>query len=76
MKHRNLWNIHTSIRDNGGITVGTIVRSFAPKPYENIMPDGIPSIKSHLPEVNINDEIRGGESMEISINTSVPNRYF
>ena len=49
INHPNLWSHHTSIRDNGGITIGTIIRFFAPKPYENIMPDGVPSIESRFP---------------------------
>ena len=46
INHVNLWNHFTSIRDNGGITIGTIIQFFRPKPYENIMPGGNPSIKS------------------------------
>ena len=44
INHANIWNHFTSIRDNGGITVGTVLRLFGPKPYENIMPDVVPSI--------------------------------
>ena len=39
INHVNLWNHFTIIRDNGGITIGTIIRFFKPKSYENIMPD-------------------------------------
>ena len=77
--HTNLWNLHTSIRDNGGITIGTILRFFVPKPYDNIMPDGIPSIESRFPvaimktpsslcEILINKEIQGGASMAFILN--------
>ena len=38
INHANMWNHFTSIRDNGGITIGTVLRLFGPKPYENIMP--------------------------------------
>ena len=40
--HTNLWKHHISIRDNGGITIGTILRFFIPKPYESMIPDGVP----------------------------------
>ena len=48
-KHQKLWNHHISIWDNGGITIGTIFRFFAPKPIDNIMPNGIPSIPTPSP---------------------------
>ena len=48
VNHINLWNHFTSIRDKGGITIGTIIQFFKPKPYENIIPDGNPSIKSRF----------------------------
>ena len=77
--HTNLWKHHISIRDNGGITIGTILRFFIPKPYENIMPDGVPSIESRFPvaimktpsllsPVPINFSILGGESMAFCLN--------
>ena len=77
--HANLWKQHISIRDNGGITIGTILRFFQPKPYENIMPDGVPSIESRFPvavmktpskltKVPINYSIVGGESMAFCLN--------
>ena len=70
--HINLWNLFTSIRDNGGITFRTIIQFFKPKRYENIMPDGNPSIKSQFPvatmkqpthykEVKIDSKINGGQ---------------
>ena len=82
INHPNLWSHHTSIRDNGGITIGTIIRFFAPKPYENIMPDRVPSIESRFPiavmkqpnellDVQINYEIQGGESMAFCLNGCV-----
>ena len=77
--HANMWNLHTSIRDNGNISIGTIVRFFCPKPYENVMPDGIPSIESrfpvavmktpsNLPDVFINYTISGGETKAFCLN--------
>ena len=79
LKHQKLWNQHTCIRDNGGITIGTIFRFFAPKPIDNIMPDGIPSIESSfpvtimkmpsiLPEVRIDYLIEGGTPLSFSLN--------
>jgi hypothetical protein len=79
INHANIWNHFTSIRDNGGITIGTVLRLFGPKPYENIMPDGVPSIVTRFPvaimkqptamlEVKINYEIQGGESMAFCLN--------
>jgi hypothetical protein len=79
INHANMWNHFTSIRDNGGITIGTVLRLFGPKPYENIMPDGVPSVVTRFPvaimkqptamlEVQINYEIQGGESMAFCLN--------
>ena len=79
INHINLWNHFTSIRDNGGITIGTIIRFFKPKPYENIMPDGNPSIESRFPvaimkqpthylEVKIDYKISGGQSKSFCFN--------
>ena len=79
INHVNLWNHFTSIRDNGGITIGTIIRFFKPKPYENIMPDGNPSIESRFPvaimkqpthylEVKIDYKINGRLSKSFCFN--------
>ena len=49
INHSNLWNHFTSIRDNGGITIETVLRLFGPKPYKNIMPYGVPYIVTRFP---------------------------
>ena len=72
--HSNLWNHFTSICDNGGITIGTVLRLFGPKPYEYIIPNEVPYIVTQFPvaimkqpmamiEVHINYAIQGGDSM-------------
>ena len=77
--HVNLWNHFTSIRDNGGITIGPVIQIFKPKPYEIIMPDGNPSIESQVPveimkqpthylEVKIDYKINGGHSKSFCFN--------
>ena len=48
IKHTNLWNCHTYIQDNASITIGTIMRFFAPKPYDNIIQDDVPPNKSRF----------------------------
>ena len=79
IKHANLWNSHLSIKDNGGITIGSIICFFMPIPYENIMPDDVPEIESQFPvavmktpltlrQVRIDYTIQGGESMAFSLN--------
>ena len=79
INHVNLRNHLTSIRDNGGITIGTIIRIFKPKPYENTMPDGNPSIElrfsvaimkqqTHYLEVKIDYKINGGQSKSFCFN--------
>ena len=49
INHSNIWIHFTSIRDNGGITIVTVLQLFGPKPYEDIMPDGVPSIVTRFP---------------------------
>ena len=47
-QHERLWHNNLSIRDNGGISIGTIIRYFKPDPCENHMPDGIPILHSRF----------------------------
>ena len=79
INHANMWNSHTCIRDNGTISIGTVVRLFCPKPYENVMPDGIPSIEtrfplavmktpSYWPEVMIDYQVKGGDAIAFCLN--------
>ena len=79
INHSNLWNHFVIICDNGGITIGTVLRLFGPKLYEDIMPDGVPSIVTRFPvaimkqpmailEVHISYAIQGGSSMEFCLN--------
>ena len=79
LHHANLWNAHVNIRDDGTISIGSVIRLFCPKPYENIMPDGVPSIESRfpvavmktpsfLPEVRVDNTIKGGKAMAFSLN--------
>ena len=44
INNSNLCNHFTSIRDNGVIKIGTVLRLFGPRPYEDIMLDVVPSI--------------------------------
>ena len=72
INHSNIWKHFTSIRYSGGITIGNVLRLFGPKLYEDIIPDGVPSIVTRLPvaimkqvttilEVHINYAIQGGD---------------
>ena len=74
INHFNIWNHFNSIRDNDCITIGTVLRLFRPKSYNDIIPDGEPSIvtRSHVAivkqpmemlELQINYAIQGGNSM-------------
>ena len=79
INHSNIWNHLFSIRDNGGITIGTVLQLFRPKPHEDIISDGVPSIVTRIPvvimkqptemlEVQINYAIKGGDSMSFCLN--------
>ena len=74
-----LWNWNLRIRDNGTITIGSIIRFFKPKPHENVMPDGVPSIVTRIPvavmryhiefmEVCVDKKVQGGESKGFCLN--------
>ena len=82
LRHLNLWNDYLSIRDNGGITVGSIIRFFRPKPYEDVMPDLNPMLESRFPacimkdpakflEVNIDYKVEGGQSLAFCFNNCI-----
>ena len=77
--HEKMLKLHSTVRDNGTISIGSIVPFFSPLPYSNVMPDGIPSIESRfpvslmknaskLPNVPIDYTINGGETKAFHLN--------
>ena len=50
-KNSNLWRNNVELRDNGIITMGTILRITAPLPVESYMRGDIPLIQSHHPAI-------------------------
>ena len=64
----NLWDFHVNIRDNGGISIGTVIRLFHVKPIEKIMADDCPSLLTCKPAVVLQDPIN---LIEVPINYQV-----
>ena len=55
-QHGNLWNFNRSIRDNGDITIGTILCVLNPRPIERYMAGQIPIIETDHPVVTLQSE--------------------
>ena len=82
MNHNNLWDFNTNIRDNGGITVGTVIRLHHVKPIERMMADDCASIVTAKPavvmknpmklnEVNINYQVTAGIPCTFVLNSCI-----
>ena len=50
-QNKNLWSKNVNQRDNGAISVGSIIRIPCPMPVENYMRGDIPLIVSHQPAI-------------------------
>ena len=50
-KNTNLWRKNVELRDNGIITIGTILRITAPLPIDSYMRGDIPLIQTHYPAI-------------------------
>ena len=50
-KNTNLWRNNVELRDNGIITIGTILRITAPLPIDSYMRGDIPLIQTHYPAI-------------------------
>ena len=82
LRHLNLWNDYKSIRDNGGISIGSIIRIFRPKPFEDVMPDLNPMLETRFPacimkhptqflNVDIDYKVEGGQSLAFCFNKCI-----
>jgi hypothetical protein len=78
-QNKKLWGRNPTLRDDGTIAIGTIIRIMNPMPIESIMPDGIPSLitrfpgvvlrqASIIPQVPINDGLAGNNSLAFALN--------
>ena len=71
--HVYLWDFNIELRDNGVLTMGTIIRIIDPPPIITYMAGNIPMIDTHFPaivirhpyqiqKVNIDNEIKANDS--------------
>ena len=76
MNHKNLWDFSTNIRDNGTISVGTVIRLHHVKPIEKMMADDCPSIMTSKPAVVLRDPLNIKEvSMNLQVTAGVPTAF-
>ena len=86
-QNKNLWNKNVNQRDNGAITVGSIIRIPCPMPVESYMRGDIPLIVSHQPSILLkfprslrsipmNHEIEGNTSLAFVYNDARVNLHF
>lgn len=77
--NNNLWKRNPAYRDNGVITVGTIVRILSPAPIRNMMANDIPMLETRFPaivmkhpmefnNIRVNEGIPGNESKAFVFN--------
>jgi hypothetical protein len=78
-KNKRLWGKNVSLRDDGTITVGTILRAMNPLPIEQLMPNGGAILETRftsiimkhprvLPEAPINFGLAGNSSNSFILN--------
>ena len=78
-QNKKLWGRNPTLRDDGTVAIGTIIRVMNPMPIESIMPDGIPSLVTRFPgvvlrqasiisQVPINDSLTGNNSLAFALN--------
>ena len=78
-QNKKLWGRNPTLRDDGTIAIGTIIRVLNPLPVESIMPDGIPSLVTRFAavilqnprkilHVPINDALAGNNSLAFALN--------
>ena len=46
-----LWNRNIEFRDNGTVTIGTVIRILSPRPIDGFMPNNVPLITTQFPVV-------------------------
>ena len=74
-----LWSANPTWRDDGTISIGTIIRLMSPNPIQTLMANDIPMIETrspvhvmylpnHMPEVNIQENIGANTSRAFSMN--------
>lgn len=47
--NQELWNRSIELRDNGTVTIGTVLRLLSPRPIQNFMANNVPLLCSHYP---------------------------
>lgn len=76
--NEKLWKRNVCHRDDGTISIGTIIRVMHPLPIEKILPDGIPCLTTRFPaivmkpppifpEAHIDMSVTGGRSMAFAL---------
>ena len=66
--HRNMWDFNLNIRDNGTITIGSVLRLHHVKPIDTMMADDCPSLTTPKPVVVMREPT---ELCEVEINYNV-----
>jgi hypothetical protein len=64
----NLFDFNRNIRDNGGISIGTVIRLHHVKPIERMMADDCPALVTSKPSIILQDPIAMNE---VKINNQV-----
>jgi hypothetical protein len=68
LNHKNLFDFNRNIRDNGGISIGTVIRLHHVKPIERMMADDCPALVTSKPSIILQDPIAMNE---VKINNQV-----
>ena len=50
-KNKDLWMRNPTLRDDGAITIGTVIRIISPEPVTRLMADDIPMLETRLPVI-------------------------
>ena len=64
--NNSLWDRNVELKDNGTITIGTVVRVLAPLPIQNLMSGDIPMIETTFPIIVMKHPQGGFDSIPIN----------
>jgi hypothetical protein len=67
-KNRDLWMRNPTLRDDGAITIGTVIRIISPEPITRLMADDIPMLETRLPVIVMK---RPRELFQVPIDTGI-----